>query len=283
MVHGLECIEAQFSWHEVSDMWERFLPPIRPSPMEQQVYEECIKEIADGQGSSILILGVTPELRKLAVKYRCSVVAVDLHTVMIRAMNHLMDDLELVKRDEDIVKGYWLLMPFKRGQYDLILSDCSLNSLTKGEARSLLMELKQLLKEDGYLCMRVMICPEGCTERNILDIFMEHRKGHEEGREIFKDLYVRILCSVEAYEPISRKSSVTKARKKWRRLYRDGEISSREFEAFEKVLPKGEYSPTILKKSELEDLLMRHFELIHRRNAESELTRYSPIYFLKRR
>ncbi|MFX0116637.1 MAG: class I SAM-dependent methyltransferase [Candidatus Hodarchaeota archaeon] len=284
MVHGPECIEAQFSWQEVLDIWKNFLPPIRPSIMDQQVYEGCIKKIKDRQGSSVLILGVTPELRMLAIKYCCRVVAVDLHTVMIKAMNRLMDTFEFVTCNEVIVKGYWLAMPFRRGEYDLILSDCSLNSLTKAETRRLLMEVKRLLKEDGYICMRVMIYPDEWTERSILDIFVKHRTRHRKNsKKILEDLYPEILCSIEAYDPISQKSSIAKARKEWRRLHHHNEISRLEFEAFEDVLAKGEYSPTILKRSEIQELLNQHFKTIYVKNGESKSMHCSPIYCLKPR
>jgi len=284
MVHGIECIEAQFSWQEVLDMWKNFLPPIRPSKMDQKVYEGCIKKIKNRQDSSVLILGVTPELRRLAIKHCCRVVAVDLHTVMIKAMNRLMDNFELVTCNEVIVKGYWLVMPFRKGEYDFILSDCSLNSLTKAETQRLLMELKRLLKKDGYVCMRVIIYPNKKIKQGILDIFMEYRKGHQENRKkIFEDLYLKILCSIQAYDHISRKSSIAKARKEWRRLYRCNEISRREFEAFEDVLAKGDYSPTILKASELEELLNQHFKIACVKGVESKLMGYSSIYCLEPR
>lgn len=282
MVHGSECIEAQFSWREILEIWKNFLPPIRPSIMDQQVYEDYIKKIKPRQGSKVLILGVTPELRRLAFKHCCRVVAVDFHTVMIKAMNRLISDLEYAKYNEVIVKGYWLAMPFRRGEFDLILGDCSLNSLTKAETQSLLKELKRLLKKDGYMCMRVVIFPDKWKEQSILDIFKMNRRSHQKNSEkIFEDVYLQILCSLDVYDSISQKSSIAKARKEWRKLYRNNEISRQEFEAFESVLSKGDYSPIILKRSELEELLNRHFNIIDVKNGGSGTMGYSPIYCLK--
>lgn len=282
MGHGSECIEVQFSWREVLQIWQKFLPPIRPSIKDQQVYEHYIKKIKPRQGSKVLILGVTPEVRKLALKHCCWVIAIDFHTVMIKAMNRLISDLEYSKSNEVIVKGDWLAMPFRREEFDLILSDCSLNSLTKTETKSLLKELKRLLKKDGYICMRIIIFPDKWKQQSILDILKMNRRKHQKNSEkIFEDLYLQILCSIDIYDSISRRSSISKARKEWRKLYSNNEISRQEFEAFESVLSKGNYSPVILRRSELEELLNRHFLINGIKKCGSKSIGFSPIYCLK--
>lgn len=262
-------------------MWRNFPPPIRPSIADQQVYEECIKKIRPTQESNVLILGVTPELRKLANKHNCRVVAIDLHAVMIKAMNRLMSNFEGAMCNETVVKGYWLAMPFKKREFRLILSDCSMNSLTRVESHRLLEELNWLLKEDGYIFMRVMIRSKEWTEQSILDVFKKNRPHPESSKKAFEEMYPQILCSIEAHDPISSRSSIAKARKEWRRLYHRNEISKREFEIFEDVLPKGDYSPTLLKRSELEELLNQHFKIVSIENSKSRFVEYYPIYYLK--
>lgn len=284
MVHGSECIESQFSWQEVLDIWKNFLPPIRPSITDQKAYEVLIKRIEPRQQSCVLLLGVTPELRKLANKHHFRVVAVDLHTVMIKAMDHLMNDLQHTTCNEAIIKGYWLALPFRRGTFDLVMNDCSLNSLTKVESQSLLEEMKWLLKEGGYVFMRVMTCSNEWRGQSILDIIKKQRRRHQENnKEFFENSYLQILCSIEAYDPINSRSSINDARREWRRLYNNNEISRREFEVFENVLGKGEYSPTILQRSELEELLSQNFRVICKENGQSGSMKYCPIYCLKPR
>jgi len=282
MVHGSECIESQFSWQEVLDIWKNFLSPIRPSIKDQQVYEALVKEIELGQESCALILGVTPELRKLANKYRFRVVAVDLHTVMIKAMNRLTS-LEHATCNEAIVKGYWLSLPFAKRKFDLVLSDCSLNSLTKIESQRLLEEIKWLLEEDGHVIMRVMTCSKEWRGQSILDVIKKQRRRQLGNSELFENSYLQILCSSEAYDQITSQSSIIKARIEWRRLYCSNEISRREFEAFENVLGKGAYSPTVLERSELEELLKHHFKVISVEYGQSKSMKYCPIYCLKSR
>ena len=284
LVHGPNCIESQFSYEKVIDIWMKFLPPIRPSLENRQVYEDYIKKIKHKENPKVLILGVTPELRRLAIKHCCVVAAADLHTVMIKAMNHLIDKFGVDRHNEIIVKSNWLAMPFRNGSYDLILGDCSINNLTKKETETLLTESKRLLKKDGYICMRVMVCSDEDERRSILNIFTEHRKSLPENRKrAFRDLYLDILCSMEAYDPVSQKSCITKARKEWRRLYSDNKISRQEFEAFEDVLAEGEYCPTLLKRSDLEEILNQHFKINCISDFGSRFMGCSPIYCLEPR
>jgi len=266
----------------VIDIWRKFPPPIRPSLDDQRVYEDCIKRIKGRKNPSVLILGVTPELRRLAIRYSCIVTAADIHTVMIKAMNYLMDNFGPVRHDEAVVKSNWLAMPFKRGSHDLIIGDCSINNLTRTETERLLIELKQLLKKDGYVCIRVMVRSDEGVQQKLLDIFTKYRKSLPENDvKIFRDLYLEILCSVEAYDCVCQKSSIAKARKEWRRLYRNAKISTQEFEAFEDFLAEGEYCPTLLKRSELEDILNQHYKIIWIKHDEARFIGCSPIYCLK--
>ena len=94
-------------------------------------------------------------------------------------------------------------------------------------------------------------------------------------------ILLKVFCSIEAYDPVSQKSSISKARKEWRRLYRSDKILKEEFEAFEDILAEGEYCPTLLKRSELERIFRQHFKIICIKHGSSRFLEYSPIYCLK--
>jgi ubiquinone/menaquinone biosynthesis C-methylase UbiE len=282
MVHDFECIENQFSWKEVLEIWKNFIPPIRPSIEEQEIYKEYIRKMKNRKKSNVLILGVTPELRKLVSEYFLNVIAIDFHTIMIKTMNQITKDLGYSNFNEVIIKGDWFSMPFRENKFDLILGDCSLNSIRNEEITEFFKELERLLKINGYICMRIMTIPDELKKFRILDIFkMNRMKNQKNSEKIFEDLYLHILCSIDAYDSNTRRSSISKARKEWRKLYSNNMITKQEFEAFESILSKGEYSPLILKRTELEDLINNHFNLVSIKNICSKSIDYSPIYCLK--
>jgi ubiquinone/menaquinone biosynthesis C-methylase UbiE len=283
MIHGSNCIESQFSWTEVLEIWKKFIPPIRPSIKEQRIYEHYFDKIKNRRNVKVLILGVTPELRNLVSKSYCNCIVIDFHSVMIKAMNHIIKESRYNRGNKEfVIKGDWFCMPFQSHEFDLILGDCSLNSLRRNELGPLFEELGRLLKIDSYLCMRIVTIPNKLQRQRICDIFeMNRMKNQVISQNIFEDLYLQILFSVEAYNTNTKRSSISKARKEWRKLYFDNKIAKQEYEAFEGILSKGEYAPLILRRNELEDLFKNYFHIIHIKNKDSNGGGYSPIYCLK--
>ena len=103
-------------WLNLAKKWQLVKPPIRPSKEDLKIYEKLLKK--NKIRNNILILGATPELRELALKYGKQIVVCDINLNMILAMTELMRH----KNKKEIwIKADWVSVPLKHNHFDAIL------------------------------------------------------------------------------------------------------------------------------------------------------------------
>ncbi len=149
----------------------------RPSVNEEKIFERFIKEAAAEQRDNpkMVVLGVTPELRKFGHKYGYQVTCVDFSQLMIDAMEILMGE----EGEQDvIVRCSWLETPLQRGQYDIVVGDGSVCMLELKDYDRLFKICNELLKPGGYFVQRIAAGTEDPI--SLLDLLKRF------GKQIFK-------------------------------------------------------------------------------------------------
>ncbi|MEM2936114.1 MAG: class I SAM-dependent methyltransferase, partial [Candidatus Bathyarchaeia archaeon] len=144
-----------FSHEEVGERWKKTGSPYSASVNEQQIYDRFFGEAAEhGDDPKMVVLGVTPELRKLGHKYGYQVTCVDFSPMWINAMDILMG--EEGERDI-IVRCNWLETPLEKGRYDVVVGDGSINMVELKDWDRLLKIIHDLLKPGGYFITRTLV------------------------------------------------------------------------------------------------------------------------------
>lgn len=143
------------TWNYLAKTWgKNVFPPASPCKDQLKIYEKIIKKITTKETNSrALILGSTPELRDLCLKYNLETTVCDINPDMIAAMSNLMKYRNHPK--EKTVQVDWLKMNFPAGSYNLIMGDLSFNQiLKKNDVERLFKKCARFLKSNGLLIIR---------------------------------------------------------------------------------------------------------------------------------
>jgi len=267
--------------------WRESKAMYRPPREALQIYEDHMAMIRSRKDASVLILGVTPELRMLALKNGCRVTAVDNNTIAIKAMDEFMDYAGLDRGKETILKYNWLDMPMKKRQYDLVLGDGSLTMLTNFEdLENLLARLGELLKPDSYFSTKVGVYLDDWAQSGILDILEKYKQRSKKSLPEFfgPELVFELMFCRDSYNERNGQMSYAKLIQKLRTSFKAGRISKSEFDflhqnwisVFEFWEEIGMGMVLVLPKREhLESLLAKYFLIISRTDDP-----YIPHYLL---
>jgi cyclopropane fatty-acyl-phospholipid synthase-like methyltransferase len=241
----------------------------RPTPEALEVYGDHMKMISGRDDPKVLILGVTPELRMLALNHGCRVTAVDFDMVVVSAMSDFMDYTKVDQRKEIILKCDWLTMPLEKHSYDLILADGSFNVLTNlTDYEKLLTKINEFLKPNGYVSIRIGGCPDNWTPTKVIDILNEHRIRVGNFMNVSKspELTFKMMFSLEAYDEKSSQMSYDKLLEEIRRLFENQKITKNEFdnllESYSFLRFWKKRTVTLPRKETAEELFMKQFTMI---------------------
>jgi hypothetical protein len=171
---------------QFAQRWAAVTPPMRPSQEELIRYEKFLLEANPLRCATALILGATPELRSLALKYHLQTTGCDIDDGVWKALT----SLRTVAGEEHFIHGNWLNLPESR-RYDFILGDCSFNMLTREEMQVLAAKVRALLKEDGVSIQRIQAAPESLTLDRIGPAVAAYRRG---GFQMPLFFYLIFLC-----------------------------------------------------------------------------------------
>lgn len=135
-----------------------------PNSHEIECYGDCLSKgfslgAKKAEGWHVAILGMTPELRHLAHKMRCSVTCVDFSEEAIKLYRDWICEEHRIK--ENIVQADWIRLPDVLNKpADAILGDGVFGNITslQGYTR-LLRALRESLCRDGFLVFRTIMVP----------------------------------------------------------------------------------------------------------------------------
>jgi hypothetical protein len=255
-------------------IWPKMKHQVRPSPGEVKIFERLFKKILKERGKlKVLILGMTPELRDIALKNRVNLTSVDISLEMIIATQDL---ISFPNEKETLIRDNWLTVPLAENYYDLAFADTAINMLGLQEWEKFLGKMKKHLKSDGYFLQRVVILPKdfkGCSYKEALE---RYRKEKDKAQA----LYYNVLAGLndpDVWDKKSGKYITGEVSRKFMKLLKKGEMTEEEFKAIKSpndkmvlIWPSEEFFLNLLKK---------HFSLITREVASDfKLCPTDPIY-----
>lgn len=126
-----------------------------PRQRDLKVYEFYLKQAVKGKKNiKVLVLGATPELRDLSLKYNYETVSADISWPNIAAMQSVLKNKN--HPHDIIIKCDWLKLDqiLKGNYFDVILADASLNNITPQNHAPLMRIMAKLLKKQGCLITR---------------------------------------------------------------------------------------------------------------------------------
>ena len=150
-------------------VWEKLSYPNRPTKKETEIYRKFIGGL--NEGSKLLILGATPELRDLASELNIKPILVDI------SLNSLSGMLRFAKsadpRNEIWVKSDWAEAPLEENHFDAVVGDLSLRHIELERQELLFEKLLKLLKKGGALVVRHHVANPNYEKRSIAEILEE--------------------------------------------------------------------------------------------------------------
>jgi hypothetical protein len=146
-------------WLALARSYSTLGQPLRPSPDDIGFMERATAELAAREPTRplrALLLGVTPAVADMRWPTRSSLLAVDSSAAMVKAVwpgN--------VPQRRWAVCGNWLSLPLRRGSFQVVIGDGSLNCLHYPEGYCALAKvLSGVLCDEGALVLRCYVQPE---------------------------------------------------------------------------------------------------------------------------
>jgi SAM-dependent methyltransferase len=138
-------------WDRHAAQWSAVGPPLRPSAEDLRLYREALPS-----GGHVLLLGVTPELARLALDLGARVTALDSNVAMIRA--HFPEPPPPGAR---ALLGDWRDIPAPDGAFTAAIGDGFTTVLGSAPAaRRALSELRRVLAPGAALVLRHFLRPD---------------------------------------------------------------------------------------------------------------------------
>jgi len=253
-------------------------PPTAPGISEQKTYENFLKKaLKNKENPKVLILGVTPELRNIALKNNCQVVSVDISRAIIKAMNPLIKYKGIKK--EKVINANWLTYPFPKNSFNLIMGDAPLtNLLSINEVRKLLFKVRRALKPGGFLLLRELIHLSN-KKAPFKKIVSDYRNNKIKWEDFFMDLRFYTFFN-KAYNSKNKLLSADKIFQEIEKKYQQGELTKKEYQRI--MILESRIKNLVLFKGKFAKLLKENFSIISvKTDKEFRFGKYLPIYFLK--
>jgi hypothetical protein len=190
-------------WKEISDnimSSTNVKSHFPPSAQEIVLYEEYIRQHWPGlknfSSKRMLVLGATCDLIKFGLELGFEVKAYDYCSEMItkRKMILLSNDISKDIVDRVFVEKNWLKMDKEAdGQWDVIIGDAALNSIPYEQITPFLLNLKDLLYDDGLLVVKEIVLPINILGFPLDSNFPHERKFFNIVLSMFTDKKISLL------------------------------------------------------------------------------------------
>ena len=211
----------------------------------QHLYEESTysalmsRALSQANGNSILVMGMTVVVRRVANQLSKSVTSIDINEDAIQLLTPAIDK----KHNEKIIRANWLELPDVYGKKaDVIAGDgvfCTMQSMS--DSISLLKCLKNTLTENGAIVLRVMIVPKTFTIRGMAynEILEKYRGKEFSGPEF--GFAMRLWGFLdESYNPDTYMLDCGVAFARCQEMVKIGAMPAEDFEVMKKTYYTGE-------------------------------------------
>jgi hypothetical protein len=188
MTPGTYHERALGAWGRITPSgWDEYTPPWRPSAGDIRNYLAALRPL---KPRKVLILGSTPELRRLAASLGARATVVDLSDNMLREMGKLLPPR--ARAGEKRLRADWLRAPLGVSEYDAVLGDLSLRLVEPRRQPALLRRLRACLKSSGRFITRVHFVNHSLPGRPALGIFRRTmRTARRSGNPFYLPLLIR--------------------------------------------------------------------------------------------
>lgn len=256
----------------LAGVWSKYMPPARPSKSELMIFEDYIKKAPDP--SRILILGATPELRDLVLKYKQVPISAELNPKNFQAFKGLMK----YQGKERFIQGDWLKLK-QRNDFDFVLGHASFNMLPFSDWDKLIRIIHRSLKSGGRLIQAINVRYSQDKFKNVLNIFRDYRKKRKKNPvyyEIMMDLVLAVCDAKRNY------SDFELLGWKLSDLYKTKKITREEYHGIVDVQVGRALKLTLPLKSKVDSLFKKHFPGVLIRYGKDPFSHNAPIYVLKK-
>jgi len=196
---------------------KRKLSPIAPNRKILVFHRNNLKAVKKRfKNPKAFILGVTPELRDLALKEGFEVVACDMNLEMIKRTQQLVRVKDRTK--ETIIKSNWLSVPLKDNSFHIVLSDVAINNLSLKDFPKIFSLMAKWLVQGGYLSLKEVVYPD--NEK--FNDFEKNVKLFRESKFTFNDFYLRgrfLSFKKETYNPLTKINDAKEVFEQFKKAY----------------------------------------------------------------
>lgn len=177
------------SWQRQAGQWQRVGAPLRPSDEDVARFEAVVAATTRAEAPlRALVLGVTPELARLAWPAGTDLVAVDKSAEMIAAVWP-----GFPSPGRGALLADWLALPLPPHSRDVAIGDGSLNCVGGAdEHRRLLESVARVLVPGGRFALRMFARPE--RRETVAEVFADARHGRIRSFHGFK---MRLLVACQ--------------------------------------------------------------------------------------
>src|SRR3989338_9973920 len=161
----------KYKWDGIAArIWRYSRTPSRPHKSDIAFIEGIIKNLIRHKKPKVLILGSTPELRDICIKYGLIPTVVDYSRYNFK---HLKGQMKR-RGKEILVVQDWRKMNLNK-KFDIILGDLSLNMVGFKDQKIILRKLSKLAESKGFIAHRTWLYEES-RYASLNELIEAHRK-----------------------------------------------------------------------------------------------------------
>jgi len=264
---------AEVGWTEkVAKEWHKYQPPSRPSFSEVKIYENHIKSLP--KGSSMLILGSTPEIRDLAAKYQMKVTICDWSEDVFEALKLLMMHKN---QAEFFSKQDWRQMSFDE-KFDMVIGDCATTVVPYSDLEKVFDNIAEKLKHGGLAVQRIWVRHPD-QKYSLGDIVALFEKNPENIHWYTWNLFPVLL---HYYDTEKESLSGEELYQRMSKDFEEGQIPEKLLKLFS-LVQNHKTQNNVLLKERLENIIKKRFKILAVEYGNDNFRMNAPIYVLRRK
>jgi hypothetical protein len=271
-------------WRGTALLWEKYHSPFRPSIQDIKNYTASIKFRSN---MKVLLLGATPEIRKIFSNLKINFIIADFSARMINAM--LIVEKKIDYEHEIWIKVNWLKMGqlFRRNYFDYILGDLVLRNIDHAQSNNFFYTLSLLLSRNGCLLFRIHHFDKTKTSKRSKELI---RKAFDNYSHFSQGVIEDTIVS-ELFDKHTDKTSATVDRKAFdldvKNYLNKFARTDRERKMLSNILKKwggGQKTWTQRNEEEIVQLICNHFQIMGIKYSQDYPTStHYPLYILKKK
>lgn len=252
---------------KIFEKWKKGGPPARPTPSELKfVFEPKIRYVAnlikknEKRQTRVAILGATPELRDLGIKYGAEVWALDVNPNMIAATDRLMR-YSKSKNNKSCICD-WLKIPKRFNQYfDLVCAEQSYNIVPLKFWGKLSKQIRKILKPKSFVLLKFTCIP--AELKDALAAVLKFKKGEMRAGDL--SFILHFSKEVGAFNPQKGIVDLKKQPAYLDKFYQKGVIFKKQWQEHEDkigAIHRGGIILNVLSKFKTTTHLQKYFKIL---------------------